>query len=122
MIDLEARVTLLVCRGCCCADGDPVADQRHRQLRAAVEQHRDLALRFTNCLGPCGEADLIGVRQPTGTTWLGGVGDADSAVLLDWLTAGQTAALPPALAARVLDDPSLAFTPEHEMTTTDRPL
>lgn len=122
MIDPGARVTLLVCRGCCCADDDPAADHRQRRLAIAVEDHRDVALRFTNCLGPCGEADVVGVRQSTGTTWLGGIRDAEVVALVDWVRSARLETIPPELLSRVLDDPSLSFTPEHEMTATDRPL
>lgn len=122
MLDTAASVTLLVCRGCCCADDDPDADDRHRWLAAALEHEPGVALRFTNCLGPCGEADVVGVRRPIGTDWLGGVGDAEVTVLIDWVRSGGDATLPVELAARVLRDPSLTFTPDHEMTLTDRPI
>lgn len=75
--------TLVVCRGCCCGNarkhrGFDHAWQLARLEAAARESNGRLAVRTTDCLGPCDQANVI-VVQPSGAgrrmggraTWIG---------------------------------------------------
>ncbi|MEU9100143.1 (2Fe-2S) ferredoxin domain-containing protein [Streptomyces sp. NPDC048361] len=62
--------TLVVCRGCCCGDarktpGTDHARQLDRLRTAAARSGGRIAVRTTDCLGPCGQANVI-VVQPSG--------------------------------------------------------
>lgn len=106
-----------MCRGCCCGTDEPdVADARHRALLDA-----DVDVQFLNCLGPCGERDVVGVRNREGTTWFGAVDEDVLHRAVLWVRASSTT-VPALLADHVLDASMHSFTPDHEMTSTDRPL
>ena len=63
-----------------------------------------LRLAFTDCLGPCSEANVVFVYLAGQPTWLRRVNDVDVfAHILDWARAaldGGAPPLPPPLAAR----------------------
>lgn len=123
MHEHKPAVSLLVCRGCCCATEDPAAERRQIALADAAADMPDIRVSFTNCLGPCGEADIVAVRQRSGsTTWLGGIDDDVVVTVVEWIRLGAPEALPAAFAPFVLDRTAHAFTPDHEMTPSDRPL
>lgn len=93
--------TLVLCRGCCCGDArkHPGVDhewQLDRLRAAAAESGGRLAVRTTDCLGPCDQANVL-VVQPSGegrrrggrATWIGWSGDdACTDDVLDWVAAG----------------------------------
>ncbi len=93
--------TLVVCRGCCCGNPrkHPGIDHQWQldRLRAAAAESRGrLAVRTTDCLGPCGQANVI-VVQPSGAgrrsggraTWIGWANDDDCTDdILGWVTGG----------------------------------
>ncbi|MFF0200530.1 (2Fe-2S) ferredoxin domain-containing protein [Streptomyces sp. NPDC005017] len=93
--------TLVVCRGCCCGDGrrNPGFDHdgQLRALRAAAaDSGGRFAVRTSDCLGPCGQANVVVVR-PSGTgraaggrpVWVGFATDEDSTgELVRWAAAG----------------------------------
>lgn len=105
-----------MCRGCCCGTDEPadIVDARHRALLDA-----GVDVRFLNCLGPCGERDVIGVRIGGMTTWLGAVDGSVLAAAVKWASGSP---VPDVLAEHVLDQNAFTFTPNVEMTETDRPL
>lgn len=93
--------TLVVCRGCCCGDGrkHPGFDH-HRQLArlraAAGASGGAFAVRTTDCLGPCDQANVI-VVQPSAVgrraggraCWVGFAMDDDcTEEILAWAAAG----------------------------------
>ncbi|NEW73668.1 (2Fe-2S) ferredoxin domain-containing protein [Streptomyces rhizosphaericus] len=93
--------TLVVCRGCCCGNPrkQPHVDHQWQldQLRAAAtDSGGRLAVRTTDCLGPCGQANVIVVQPATAgrakggrATWIGWANDDDCMDdLLRWVAAG----------------------------------
>ncbi|MFD5425142.1 (2Fe-2S) ferredoxin domain-containing protein [Streptomyces sp. NPDC127084] len=93
--------TLVVCRGCCCGDPrkNPGTDheaQVRRLREAAAASAGRFAVRTSECLGPCGQANVV-VVQPSSAArsrgarpvWLGWVLDDEATrEVLDWLHAG----------------------------------
>ncbi|MFH8988234.1 (2Fe-2S) ferredoxin domain-containing protein [Streptomyces sp. NPDC017940] len=93
--------TLVVCRGCCCGDpgkhpGTDHAGQLAR-LRAAAERSGGrFTVRTSDCLGPCGQANIV-VLQPSRDgrarggrpAWVGfALDDASLDDILAWAEAG----------------------------------
>ncbi|MEV6397977.1 (2Fe-2S) ferredoxin domain-containing protein [Streptomyces sp. NPDC051907] len=87
--------TLVVCRGCCCGDArkHPGTDHQGQldRLRAAGVQ-----VRTSDCLGPCGQANVIvvqpsteGRRRGARAAWIGWALDDDCVDdVLAWVRAG----------------------------------
>ncbi|WP_105973932.1 hypothetical protein [Streptomyces geranii] len=100
--------TLIVCRGCCC--GDPRKhpgydhDWQLERLRAAATASAGrLAVRTSDCLGPCDQANII-VVQPSGegrrrggkAVWIGwSMGDDCTEEIIGWAEAGGPGIAPP---------------------------
>ncbi|MDO0916758.1 (2Fe-2S) ferredoxin domain-containing protein [Streptomyces sp. DT2A-34] len=93
--------TLVVCRGCCCGNprkhpGTDHAWQLDRLRAAATDSAGRLAVRTSDCLGPCDQANVIVVQPSTAgrraggrATWIGFALDDDCTDdLLDWAIAG----------------------------------
>ncbi|MEU9125830.1 (2Fe-2S) ferredoxin domain-containing protein [Streptomyces sp. NPDC048506] len=115
--------TLVVCRGCCCGNprkhpGTDHDGQLARFRAAAAESGGRLAVRTSECLGPCAQANLI-VVQPSGEgrrrggrpTWIGwALGDDSVDDILTWVTAGGpgVAGAPPALELQFVPSPGEA--------------
>ncbi|MCS0637940.1 (2Fe-2S) ferredoxin domain-containing protein [Streptomyces sp. LP05-1] len=112
--------SLVVCRGCCCGDarkhpGTDHAGQLDRLRAAAAASGGRLTVRTSDCLGPCGQANVV-VVQPSGearrrgarAAWVGFTLDDDSLdEILAWVDAGGPGvAEPPAgLALQFIDPP-----------------
>ncbi|MFF6803955.1 (2Fe-2S) ferredoxin domain-containing protein [Streptomyces sp. NPDC012616] len=93
--------TLVVCRGCCCGDGRKHPGFDHdwqlARLRAAADASGGaFAVRTTDCLGPCDQANVI-VVQPSAAgrraggraAWVGFAMDDDcTEEILAWAAAG----------------------------------
>ncbi|MGP4001800.1 (2Fe-2S) ferredoxin domain-containing protein [Streptomyces sp. 8N706] len=105
--------TLVVCRGCCCGDprkhpGVDHQGQLDRLEAAAAGSGGRLAVRTTDCLGPCEYANVV-VVQPSGAgrrkggraTWVGWAADDHCTDdILAWAAAGGPGeAEPPATLA-----------------------
>ena len=115
--------TLVICRGCCCGDarktpGTDHARQLERLRGAAAASGGRIAVRTTDCLGPCGQANVI-VVQPSGrarqsgarAAWIGWVLDDDATddILARAEQAGPGVAEPPAtLALQMIPAPAEA--------------
>ncbi|MEV5283216.1 MULTISPECIES: (2Fe-2S) ferredoxin domain-containing protein [unclassified Streptomyces] len=115
--------TLVVCRGCCCGDarknpGTDHARQLARLRAAAAASGGRIAVRTTDCLGPCGQANVM-VVQPSGSArargaraaWIGWVLDDDATDdIVSWAEQGGPGlAEPPAtLALQMIPAPSEA--------------
>jgi (2Fe-2S) ferredoxin len=111
------RVTVTVCRGCCCGTVSKHPDVDHdgqlRVLRAAAgQQHR---VRASDCLNVCDRSNVV-VVQPTPAArragarpvWLGGVlDDGAVAAITEWLADGGPgiAAIPESLASHTFPAP-----------------
>ncbi|MEU1802777.1 (2Fe-2S) ferredoxin domain-containing protein [Streptomyces sp. NPDC019937] len=93
--------TLVVCRGCCCGNprkhpGTDHHGQLDRLVATAADSGRRLAVRVTDCLGPCDQANIIVVRPSTAgrrgggrATWIGWAnGDDCTDDILGWVAAG----------------------------------
>ncbi|MGP3985083.1 (2Fe-2S) ferredoxin domain-containing protein [Streptomyces sp. KR80] len=93
--------TVVVCRGCCCGNprkypGVDHAWQVDRLEAAAAASDGRLAVRMTDCLGPCDHANVV-VVQPSAegrrnggrATWVGWAMDDDCTNdVLAWAAAG----------------------------------
>lgn len=100
--------TLVVCRGCCCGDPRKYPGYDHdwqldRLRAAATASAGRLAVRTTDCLGPCDQANVI-VVQPSGegarrggkAVWIGwSMGDDCTDEILRWAEAGGPGVAPP---------------------------
>ncbi|MFD7445976.1 (2Fe-2S) ferredoxin domain-containing protein [Streptomyces sp. NPDC059909] len=93
--------TLVVCRGCCCGDArkHPGTDhdaQLRRLLEAAAVSRGRIAVRTSDCLGPCGQANVVVVQPSTEArrrgaraVWVGFALDDDATEdLLAWAESG----------------------------------
>ncbi|NWF26707.1 (2Fe-2S) ferredoxin domain-containing protein [Streptomyces sp. PKU-EA00015] len=93
--------TLVVCRGCCCGDarknpGTDHAGQLARLRDAADASGGRLAVRTSDCLGPCGQANVIvvqpsteGRRRGARAAWIGWALDDDATDdVIAWAEAG----------------------------------
>ncbi|MEV1061978.1 (2Fe-2S) ferredoxin domain-containing protein [Streptomyces sp. NPDC050263] len=100
--------TLVVCRGCCCGDArkHPGFDhdgQLERLRSAAVASGGAFAVRTTDCLGPCDQANVIVVQPSAGgrqaggrPTWVGFAMDDDCTdEILAWAAVGGPGLTPP---------------------------
>jgi hypothetical protein len=112
--------TLVVCRGCCCGDGrkHPGFDHEWQLARlraAAAASGGGFAVRTTDCLGPCDQANVI-VVQPSAVgrraggraAWVGFAMDDDcTEEILAWAAAGGPglAAPPATLELQFIDPP-----------------
>ncbi|MET7363908.1 (2Fe-2S) ferredoxin domain-containing protein [Streptomyces sp. NPDC005562] len=111
--------TLVVCRGCCCGDarkhpGVDHAWQLERLRAAAAASRGRFAVRTSDCLGPCGQANIVvvqpsaeGRRKGGRASWVGfAMDDASIDEILAWAEAGGPGvAEPSATLALQLVDP-----------------
>jgi predicted metal-binding protein len=93
--------TLVVCRGCCCGDRrkHPGFDhdwQLELLRAAAADSGGRFAVRTTDCLGPCGQANIV-VVQPSAAgrraggraVWVGfAMDDGSTEELVRWAAEG----------------------------------
>ncbi|MEV0371832.1 (2Fe-2S) ferredoxin domain-containing protein [Streptomyces sp. NPDC050636] len=115
--------TLVVCRGCCCGSPrkHPGTDHEWQLARlraAASESGGRLAVRTSECLGPCSQANIIvvqpsseGHRRGGRAVWTGWVlGDDSTDDILTWAVAGGPgmAAPPPTLELQFVLSPGEA--------------
>jgi cobaltochelatase CobN len=102
---------ILACMGCCCGHperGGPktLPGTLKRQLRRAFREARPEGLRlaFSDCLGPCSEANVVFLYLHGRPYWLRRINTVeDFAVLLDWASkaaADGSTALPAGLQGR----------------------
>ncbi|MEU0370205.1 (2Fe-2S) ferredoxin domain-containing protein [Streptomyces sp. NPDC006283] len=113
--------TLVVCRGCCCGDarkqpGTDHVGQLARLREAAAASGGRLAVRTSDCLGPCGQANVIvvqpsteGRRRGARAAWIGWALDDDATEdVLSWAEAGGPgiAEPPPTLTLQMIPPPS----------------
>ncbi|MER6614046.1 (2Fe-2S) ferredoxin domain-containing protein [Streptomyces xantholiticus] len=93
--------TVVVCRGCCCGDarknpGTDHAGQLARLRDAAAASGGRFAVRTSDCLGPCGQANVFVVQPSTEArrrgaraAWIGWALDDDATDdVLGWVAAG----------------------------------
>ena len=99
---------LLACAGCCCGHPDKggarIVRPAWRRAFAAAGLEGRARLAFTECLGPCSEANVVFLHLPGRPLWLGRINSVELfAAVLAYArdaVAAPGAALPPALAAR----------------------
>lgn len=108
------RVGVTLCRGCCCGTTRKRPDIDHDAQRVMLQElcRTGVAtLRESECLGPCGEANVVVVRpsrvaRASGAkpVWIGDLDDSRFDLLLDWISAGGPgcAELPAHLRARLI--------------------
>ncbi|MFJ8314122.1 MULTISPECIES: (2Fe-2S) ferredoxin domain-containing protein [unclassified Streptomyces] len=112
--------TLLVCRGCCCGNprkhpGTDHQGQLERLRIAAADPAGRFAVRTTDCLGPCDQANVMVVQPSTQgrrrggrAVWIGfAMDDSFTDDLLRWIAQGGpgVAAPPPALELQFIRAP-----------------
>ncbi|MDJ0462756.1 (2Fe-2S) ferredoxin domain-containing protein [Streptomyces sp. H27-C3] len=117
---------LTVCRGCCCGDAGKHPGTDHdgqlRRLReAAAASEGRLLVRTSECLGPCGQANVVVVQPSTEgrrrggrAAWVGWALDDDCTDdILAWVAAGGPglAAPPATLALQLVPAPKPAPSP-----------
>ncbi|MEV7416252.1 (2Fe-2S) ferredoxin domain-containing protein [Streptomyces sp. NPDC089919] len=113
--------TLVVCRGCCCGDprknpGTDHAGQLARLEAAAAASAGTLAVRTSDCLGPCAQANVMVVqpsaearRRGARAAWIGWALDDDvTDDILAWAAAGGPGVTPPpaALELQLIEPPA----------------
>ncbi|GHG39312.1 (2Fe-2S) ferredoxin domain-containing protein [Streptomyces zaomyceticus] len=112
--------SLVVCRGCCCGDarknpGTDHAGQLARLREAAAASGGRLAVRTSDCLGPCAQANIVVVQPSTEgrrrggrAAWVAFALDEDALDdILAWTAAGGPgiAPVPATLALQMIDPP-----------------
>ncbi len=107
MAKKSKRPKVWVCRGCCCGtqrrhpgiDHDRLLQVARRGAKAAGAR-----VEVTDCLGPCGQGNIVVVRVGGRIRWFRRMNDvASTAVLMDHLGArGSLRDLPDGLRRRVL--------------------
>ncbi|WP_156722020.1 (2Fe-2S) ferredoxin domain-containing protein [Streptomyces apocyni] len=120
---VQRPCTLVVCRGCCCGDRRKLPGTDHQwqldRLRAAAaDSGGRIALRTTDCLGPCEYANVVvvqpsadGRRRGGRATWIGlALDDSCTDEIIEWAVAGGPgiAEPPPALALQFVRPPGMA--------------
>ena len=122
----QTRLTVLVCRGCCCGTTRKHPDVDHDGQIASLRETAERVgarLQATDCLGPCERSNVVLLRTRAGgttsTIWLGGVLTPEqTSALAEWISTRpeETSSLPPELAG-------LAFQPtaedEHGLKAVD---
>lgn len=87
-----ARVSVLVCRGCCCGTSKhPDVDHPAQTdtLRRALPSHVRSRLFESDCLGPCDRSNVVVVSRDGRRRWFGGVLAVDQTrALADWIGTG----------------------------------
>ena len=109
-----APVRVTLCRGCCCGTVKKRPDVDHERQRTrlhALAATAAIALRETDCLGPCDSANVM-VVNPTPEArgaggrpvWFGEVSDDQLDLVLGWIDEGGpgTAPLPVGLESHVV--------------------
>ncbi|MFI1395342.1 (2Fe-2S) ferredoxin domain-containing protein [Streptomyces sp. NPDC020681] len=106
--------TLVVCRGCCCGDS-PVGQLARLRAEAAASGGR-FAVRTSDCLGPCGQANVIVVQPSTEArrggaraVWIGWASDdASTDEIVAWAQEGGpgVSPIPPTLDLQTVPTPS----------------
>ena len=96
-----ARVSVLVCRGCCCGTEakHPTVDH-DGQLEAIRGVADEIGARLwtVDCLGPCERSNVVVVRSGAERRWFGSVLDEDkTADLASWVRSGAGLPLPASL-------------------------
>ncbi|HWJ96794.1 MAG TPA: hypothetical protein VNQ33_01475 [Acidimicrobiales bacterium] len=100
------RLSVIVCRGCCCGSEQKHPDVDHdaqvEALRASLPASGRLWT--VDCLGPCERSNVVVVRtRAAGRRWFGGVlATAATGALADWIRDGAVGAPPPLLAPLAL--------------------
>lgn len=115
------RVSVLVCRGCCCGTSkhsDVDHGSQTDTLRHALPSDIRSRLFESDCLGPCERSNVIVVSRNGRRRWFGRVLAAEQThALADWIGTGANGPLPAEVAA-------LEFAPEHDdgesVATTSR--
>ena len=103
----EKRDRVWVCRGCCCGTKAKHPGIDHKRLERLARRGAALAgarYEVTDCLGPCGQGNVVVVRAKGLTRWFRRMNDeAATAALLDHLAVtGTVSGLPAALDRHVM--------------------
>ncbi|MBB0245447.1 (2Fe-2S) ferredoxin domain-containing protein [Streptomyces alkaliphilus] len=104
----ERPCSVVICRGCCCGNPakDPGTDHTGQLLRlreAEADSAGRLRVRVSDCLGPCGKANVLvvtpsseGRRRGGRPVWLGWVNGAEvTEEVLEWVAAGGPGVVEP---------------------------
>lgn len=101
------RVSVLVCRGCCCGTAEKLPDVDHEdhlaRLRSAVADRPAAALRTVDCLGPCERANVVVVRKGAQRWWFGEIREQSEIDELTGWIGDDSLDPPPALARHLMD-------------------
>ncbi|MFD0718578.1 (2Fe-2S) ferredoxin domain-containing protein [Streptomyces globosus] len=103
----ERPCTLVLCRGCCCGDprknpGTDHAGQLARLREAAAASGGRIAVRTSDCLGPCSQANVLVVQPATEArrrgaraAWFGwALDDTATDEVIAWAEAGGPGVAP----------------------------
>jgi len=104
-----ARTTVWVCRGCCCGTQKQHPGVPHDRLLQAArsgarESPRKVKVKVTDCLGPCGQGNIVVARASGRIRWFRRMNDeASTTALLAHLGAHDSlAGLPQGLSHKVM--------------------
>lgn len=99
---MSDRLSVLVCRGCCCGTSkhpDVDHDAQIDTLRAHLPDELRARLFLVDCLGPCSRSNVVVVRRHGVRRWFGEVLDVEvTRALAEWVRAGADG-LPPEVVA-----------------------
>ncbi len=95
-----------VCRGCCCGRKKKHPGVDHRRLAETARRRAGAAgakFAVTECLGPCGQGNVVVVRAAGTIRWFRRVNDeTTTALVVDQVTTGPGDELPAPLRDRLL--------------------
>lgn len=106
------RVSVIVCRGCCCGSErkHPGIDHQAQVEVLQASLPGSGRLWTVDCLGPCERSNVVVIRtRAHGRQWFGDVlDDPVTASMAAWIGAGAIGAPPPLIASRAFepDDPA----------------
>ncbi len=98
---------IYLCRGCCCGKRKKHPDVDHDQIKRTVKEtarKAGMPVTITGCLGPCGQGNMLVVRNGNALRWFRKMNDAESVrSLLDHVAGGRDLDnLPRAVEANVM--------------------
>jgi (2Fe-2S) ferredoxin len=97
-LEVVVRLSVLVCRGCCCGTSkhpDVDHEAQVETLRRSLPDGMRARLFEVDCLGPCSRSNVVVVRRDGVRRWFGQILDAEvTQALACWVHEGAPEPLP----------------------------